>query len=193
VRPAVHVFCGLAVMLGVLIRPGTAAGAGGSLCPGLVDQAGPPRCYPAAQAEAAQRAMARTAVPVWPGTVVWNVARLHLRQLEVRQPGQPLEIQYLFGTLGKADRPVVDNDLGRHTPNYVIVGELHAPVSRHARQGDAQHDRGRRILLDLLRQLSVPAALAECDDQRATRDRTENWQRHLAGGGVRQVGASTAP
>jgi hypothetical protein len=70
--------------------------------------------------------MARTVVPVWPGTVVWNVARLRLTQLEVRQPAQPLEILYLFGTLGKADRPIFDNDLGRRTPHYVLVGELHA-------------------------------------------------------------------
>jgi hypothetical protein len=109
--------------------PGLAAAPGASLCTGAIDESGPPRCYPAAQVGAAQRAMARTAVPVWPGTVVWNVAHLRLTQAEVRQPGRPLEIRYLFGTLGSTGHPVVDSDLGRSSPYYVLVGELHAPVS----------------------------------------------------------------
>jgi hypothetical protein len=94
---------------------------GTSLCQiGLADTQIPDRCFPPSRI-----ALVESKMPVRPVRPVASVARavhLNLVELELRNPRQPIAIQYLFGRVAAGQQGFPD--LRSHASRYVIVEEL---------------------------------------------------------------------
>jgi len=100
---------------------GTAFAARFTLCSvGMRDNNVADQCLAPAHIARAEREM--PVAPLRPVGPVKGLTGLRLRELEVRNPGWPLEIRYLFGRIATDchGRP----DPLSHTSRYVIVGEL---------------------------------------------------------------------
>ncbi len=92
-----------------------------SLCQlGLADIFVPDQCFPPAKIGVAESKM--SVRPIRPVDAASRITHLPLTQLKIRNPGHPLEIQYLFGHVSYGYHGLPD--LGSHASRYVIVGEL---------------------------------------------------------------------
>ena len=60
--------------------------------------------------------------PLRPVQAVSRVTHLPLVEVELRDPGHPIGIQYLFGHIARGERGLAD--LASHASRYVIVGEV---------------------------------------------------------------------
>jgi hypothetical protein len=126
-------FAGLALLCVAAAVPPTSLAEsvttrGTSLCHiGLGDRQIPDRCFPPSKIALVESKM--PVKPVRPVASVARVAHLNPVELELRNPRQPIAIQYLFGRVGVGLQGFPD--LRSHASRYVIVEELvgHSGVS----------------------------------------------------------------
>ncbi len=121
-RNAYGLFTCLVLGLAELLHGGgTALAARFTLCSiGMRDFDVADQCLAPVHIARAEREMPVAAIrPVGP---VKRLTGLRLRELEVREPGRPLEIRYLFGRIATGRQGIPDPS--SHTSKYVIVGEL---------------------------------------------------------------------
>ncbi|MBV9282738.1 MAG: hypothetical protein JOZ41_21895 [Chloroflexi bacterium] len=104
------------------LSPARAAGSqGASLCGlGLADISVRDQCFPPSRIEQVEGMM--PVRPVRPVALVERLAHLPLTQLEVRNPGHPIEVRYLFGRIPFGAHRVADPS--SQASRYAIVGEL---------------------------------------------------------------------
>ncbi len=121
-RNAYSLFACLVLGLAVLLHGGgTALAANFTLCSlGMRDRNVADQCL--APTHIARAELEMSVAPIRPIGPVKRLTGLRLRELEVRNPGRPLEIRYLFGRIA-TDRHG-NPDPSSHTTSYVIVGEL---------------------------------------------------------------------
>lgn len=94
---------------------------GASLCQmGLNDREVPDRCFPPSRIAQAEGMM--SVKPVRPVASAERLTHLPLTQVEIRNPGRPIGLNYLFGRIPLDDRgrPDFTSRAGR----YAIVGEV---------------------------------------------------------------------
>lgn len=121
-RNACRLFPCLVLGLAELLHwGGTAVAADFTLCSiGMSDRNVADQCLAPTHIPRAEREM--SLAPIRPVGAVKRLTGLILRELEVRNPGRPLEIRYLFGRISTDLHG--NPDPSSHTSSYVIVGEL---------------------------------------------------------------------